>query len=92
MQDSKKTVKTRISDFMKDEWSDYERVNNLQMHWGEVMIEPVDTTYPRNKLDKIVEVISTLPSEKKFISNFLPLRRTRQKSFLPLRRTRQKIY
>ena len=55
LQDSKKTVKTRISDFMKDEWSDYERVNNLQMHWGEVMIEPVDTTYPRNKLDKIVE-------------------------------------
>ena len=58
LQDSKKTVKTRISDFMKDEWSDYERVNNLQMHWGEVMIEPVDTTYPRNKLDKIVEVIT----------------------------------
>ena len=78
LQDSKKTVKTRISDFMKDEWSDYERVNNLQMHWGEVMIEPVDTTYPRNKLDKIVEVISTLPSEKKFISKIKKLVNNRQ--------------
>ena len=78
LQDSKKTVKTRISDFMKDEWSNYERVNNLQMHWGEVMIEPVDTTYPRNKLDKIVEVISTLPSEKKFISKIKKLVNNRQ--------------
>ena len=78
LQDSKKTVKTRISDFMKDEWSDYERVNNLQMHWGEVMIEPVDTTYPRNKLDKIVEVISTLPLEKKFISKIKKLVNNRQ--------------
>ena len=78
LQDSKKTVKTRISDFMKDEWSDYERVNNLQMHWGEVMIEPVDTTYPRNKLDKIVEVISTLPSEKKFINKIKKLVNNRQ--------------
>ena len=78
LQDSKKTVKTRITDFMKDEWSDYERVNNLQMHWGEVMIEPVDTTYPRNKLDKIVEVISTLPSEKKFISKIKKLVNNRQ--------------
>ena len=78
LQDSKKTVKTRISDFMKDEWSDYERVNNLQMHWGEVMIEPVDTTYPRNKLDKIVEVISTLPSEKKFINKIKKLINNRQ--------------
>ena len=78
LQDSKKTVKTRISDFMKDEWSDYERVNNLQMRWGEVMIEPVDTTYPRNKLDKIVEVISTLPSEKKFINKIKKLVNNRQ--------------
>ena len=78
LQDSKKTVKTRISDFMKDEWSDYERVNNLQMRWGEVMIEPVDTTYPRNKLDKIVEVISTLPSEKKFINKIKKLINNRQ--------------
>ena len=48
------------------------------MHWGEVMIEPVDTTYPRNKLDKIVEVISTLPSEKKFISKIKKLVNNRQ--------------
>ena len=67
LEDSKKSEKTRITNFMSDEWSDYESVNNLQMNWGEVMVKPVDTTYPRLKLDKIVEKISTLPSNKKFI-------------------------
>ena len=57
LEDSKKSEKTRITNFMSDEWSDYESVNNLQMNWGEVMVKPVDTTYPRLKLDKIAEVI-----------------------------------
>ena len=67
LEDSKKSEKTRITNFMSDEWSDYESVNNLQMNWGEIMVKPVDTTYPRLKLDKIAEVISNLPSDKKFI-------------------------
>ena len=36
--DSKKSEKTRITDFMNDEWSDFERVNQHEM------IKPVDTT------------------------------------------------
>ena len=35
LEDSKKSEKTRITNFMSDEWSDYESVNNLQMNWGE---------------------------------------------------------
>ena len=59
--DSKKSEKTRITDFMNDEWSDFERVNQHEM------VKPVDTTYPRIKLEKIVDVISNLPVDKKFI-------------------------
>ena len=59
--DSKKSEKTRITDFMNDQWSDFERVNQHEM------IKPVDTTYPRIKLEKIVDVISNLPADKKFI-------------------------
>ncbi len=72
LQDSKKNEKTRITDFMSDEWSDYERVNQ------EIMIKPIDTTYPRVKLDKIAEVISNLPSDKKFINKIKKLVNNRQ--------------
>ena len=78
LEDSKKSEKTRITNFMSDEWSDYESVNNLQMNWGEVMVKPVDTTYPRLKLDKIAEVISNLPSDKKFINKIKKLVNNRQ--------------
>ena len=37
------------------------------------MVKPVDTTYPRLKLDKIAEVISNLPSDKKFINKIKKL-------------------
>ena len=63
--DSKKSEKTRITDFMSDEWADFNRVDQR------VMIKPVDTTYPRIKLEKIVEKISTLPSDKKFINKMV---------------------
>ena len=78
LEDSKKSEKTRITDFMSDEWTDYERVNNLQMNWGDIMVKPVDTTYPRLKLDKIAEVISNLPSDKKFINKIKKLVNNRQ--------------
>ena len=71
LEDSKKSEKTRITNFMSDEWSDYESVNNQQMNWGEIMVKPVDTAYPRFKLDKITEVISNLPSDKKFINKII---------------------
>ena len=42
------------------------------------MVKPVDTTYPRLKLDKIAEVISNLPSDKKFINKIKKLVNNRQ--------------
>ena len=78
LEDSKKSEKTSITDFMSAEWSDYESIKNLQMNWGEIMVKPVDTTYPTLKLDKITEVISNLPSDKKFINKIKKLINNRQ--------------
>ena len=62
LKDSKKTEKTDISHFMGNDWSDFTRVNQHEM------AKPIDTTFPRIKLEKIAEVISKLPNEKKFIN------------------------
>ena len=73
--DSKRTQKTRITDFMSDEWSDFERVNQHEM------VKPVDTTYPRIKLEKIVDIISSLPNDKKFINKIKKLVNNRKSMF-----------
>jgi len=62
LKDSKKTEKTDITHFMGNDWSDFTRVNQHEM------AKPIDTTFPRIKLEKIAEVISNLPNEKKFIN------------------------
>jgi 2-oxoglutarate dehydrogenase E1 component len=62
LKDSKKLRKTKITDFMDDEWEEFTRVKQQEM------MLPVNTTYPRIKLEKIVETISTLPKGKKFIN------------------------
>ena len=62
LKDSKKTEKTDITHFMGNDWSDFTRVNQHEM------AKPIDTTFPRIKLEKIAEVISKLPNEKKFIN------------------------
>ena len=62
LKDSKKTEKTDITHFMGNDWSDFTRVNQHEM------AKPIDTTFPRLKLEKIAEVISKLPNEKKFIN------------------------
>ena len=62
LKDSKKLKKTKITDFMDDEWEEFSRVKEKEM------MLPVNTTYPRIKLEKIVETISTLPKGKKFIN------------------------
>ena len=62
LKDSKKTEKTDITHFMGNDWSDFTRVNQHEM------VKPIDTTFPRIKLEKIAEVISNLPNEKKFIN------------------------
>ena len=62
LKDSKKTEKTDITHFMGNDWSDFTRVNQYEM------AKPIDTTFPRINLEKIAEVISKLPNEKKFIN------------------------
>ena len=72
LKDSRKVETTRITDFMNDEWADFDKVDQR------IMIKPVDTTYPRIKLDKIVEKISSLPNDKKFINKIKKLVNNRQ--------------
>ena len=52
---------------MYDEWEEFSRVKQKEM------MLPVNTTYPRIKLEKIVETISTLPNDKKFINKIKKL-------------------
>ena len=59
--DSRKEDKTIITAFMQGEWESFTRVNEVEM------MKPMDTTYPKGKLEKIADVISSLPSDKKFI-------------------------
>lgn len=61
LEDSRKEDKTIITPFMKDEWKGFD------LALREDMLQPVDTTYSREKLDKIAEVITKLPGDKKFI-------------------------
>ena len=75
LKDSKKVKKTKVSDFMDDEWETFDRVNQKDM------MMPVNTTYPRLKLEEIVETLSTLPNEKKFINKIKKLVASRAEMF-----------
>ena len=59
---SRKKELTIITPFMQDEWSGFEQVSD------DVMLQPVDTSFNRQKLDEIANIISTLPEDKKFIN------------------------
>jgi 2-oxoglutarate dehydrogenase E1 component len=62
LQASRKKDKTIIKPFMQDEWKGFVQVSNDEM------LKKVDTKFNQKKLDGILETISTLPSDKKFIS------------------------
>ena len=64
-----------ITEFMQNEWQDFERVNAAEM------LQEVDTTYPLEKLSRITDVISTLPSDKKFIRKIQKLVQSRRDMF-----------
>ncbi len=61
LEDSRKQEKTVITPFMKDEWAGFNRVQEDEM------MEVVDTTYPKEELTEIAEVITKLPDNKKFL-------------------------
>ena len=58
---SRKHEKTIVTKIMADDWKGYE-IGKLKD-----ILAPVDTTYSIEKLDKIAEGITKLPSDKKFI-------------------------
>ncbi|MDW5289302.1 2-oxoglutarate dehydrogenase E1 component [Formosa sp. PL04] len=75
LEDSRKEEKTVITPFMKDEWEDFVRVTEQDM------MKPVDTTFPKEKLAQITDVISNLPSDKKFIRKIERLVQSRKTMF-----------
>ncbi|MCF8322648.1 MAG: 2-oxoglutarate dehydrogenase E1 component, partial [Flavobacterium sp.] len=62
LQASRKKDLTIISPFMKNEWNGFEQVSDSEM------LYKVDTKVKKDSLDSIINTISTLPSDKKFIS------------------------
>lgn len=75
LEDSRKEDKTFITPFMQDEWKHFNRAAESEM------MKPVDTTYPKQKLEKIVDVISSLPKDKKFIKKIQRLVESRKTMF-----------
>lgn len=61
LEDSRKEDKTIITPFMADEWKGFENVREWEM------MDPVDTTFEKEKLNEIAKVITELPKGKKFL-------------------------
>ena len=75
LEDSRKEDKTVITPFMQEAWTDFSRAR------ADRMKEVVDTTYPKEKLKHIAEVVSSLPKDKKFIRKIERLVQSRQTMF-----------
>ena len=75
LEDSRKIDKTVITPFMEDEWVDFQTVVE------DKMLQPIDTTFPKEGLAKITKVISNLPEDKKFIRKIERLVQSRQTMF-----------
>jgi len=75
LEDSRKIDKTVITPFMEDEWVNFQTVVE------DKMMQPIDTTYPKEGLAKITKVISNLPKDKKFIRKIERLVQSRQAMF-----------
>ena len=59
---SRKKDLTIITPFMQNEWKGFEQVSNVGM------LNKVNTKVEKSTLDSIIETVSTLPSDKKFIN------------------------
>ncbi len=75
LEDSRKEEKTIITPFMHDEWAGFVRVQEDEM------MEVVDTAYDKKKLTEIAEVITKLPTDKKFLRKIERLIDQRHKMF-----------
>ena len=72
---SRKEQNTDIIPFMQDEWEGFVRVKE------HTMLEPVDTSYPIERLQHVGAVITELPEDKPFINKIKRLIRERKKMF-----------
>ncbi len=75
LEDSRKEDKTVITPFMQNEWENYITVEE------DKMMKPIDTTYSKDGLAKITDVISSLPKDKKFIRKISRLIESRKAMF-----------
>jgi 2-oxoglutarate dehydrogenase E1 component len=62
LQASRKKDLTIITPFMQNEWNGFEQVTDTQM------LQNVATSFDKATLDSIIQTVSTLPSDKKFIN------------------------
>ncbi|MDO5972506.1 2-oxoglutarate dehydrogenase E1 component [Flavivirga aquimarina] len=58
---SKKAESSKVREFMQERWSAFNRKGI------EGMLERVETTYPKNKLEGISKIVSTVPEGVKFL-------------------------
>ena len=72
---SRKKDLTIITPFMQNEWQGFKQVSD------DVMLQKVDTTFPKKGLTEIAEVICNLPKNKKFISKIEKLINDRKTMF-----------
>ncbi|WP_250435412.1 2-oxoglutarate dehydrogenase E1 component [Hanstruepera flava] len=75
LEDSRKEDKTVITAFMQNEWENYTPVQEDEM------MKRIDTTYSKEGLSKIADVISTLPKDRKFIRKISRLVESRRTMF-----------
>ena len=75
LEKSRKKDLTVITPFMQNEWEGFKQAG------AEKMLEKVDTTFPKKSLAEIAEVITQLPSDKKFISKISKLIADRKTMF-----------
>ena len=68
-------LRTMVTDFMGDEWKEFERVNE------KIMSREVETKIPISKLEHIAKVVSSLPQEKNFLRKIIKLIDDRKKMF-----------
>ena len=72
LEESRKKTLTIIKPFLQDEWIDFIQVSD------DVMLKKVDTKVAKNVLDDAIKVVSTLPSDKKFINKIAKIVSDRQ--------------
>lgn len=58
---SKEIEKNKLDPFMPDEWEGFSIANEAEI------LKPVDTKYPKEKLEQITDTLTTIPDGKKFI-------------------------